>query len=460
MGTASEIVRVPLEATYVTTPLVSNHLSTLLAGHPDETLIRFFIYGISRGFRIGFNHPLSNLSSAKRNLYCALQHSTVVDQYLSEELSHHRMAGPFNTTLIPNAHVSRFRVIPKNHQPNKWRLIVDLSHPAGRSINDGIPKDLCSLTYITVDTAIEQIMASGRGTLLAKIDIKNAFRLLPVHPADRHLLAMKWGNQLYIDTCLPFGLRSAPKLFNILADLLSWILEKKGVSPIMHYLDDFLTLGPPESPTCLHNLEIIKEVCQYLGVPLALEKVDGPTHSLTFLGIVLDTKNMEARLPHEKLQRIRDQVATWLVRKKATKRQILSLAGLLQHDTKVVKLGRTFVARMYTAAARLKQFHHVTRLTKDFKSDLHWWHLFITNWNGINFINNTRRMRDTAFCNCHIQTDASGHWGCGALFRHQWLQHAWSDEWEGVSIMAKELVPIVFSCAIWAPLLARSHTEF
>ena len=98
MGTASEIVRVaseivrlPLEATYVTTPLVSNHWSTLLAGHPDETLIRFFISGISRGFRIGFSHPLSNLSSAKRNLYCALQHSTIVDQYLSEELSHHHI---------------------------------------------------------------------------------------------------------------------------------------------------------------------------------------------------------------------------------------------------------------------------------------------------------------------------------------------------------------------------------
>ena len=122
----------------------------------------------------------------------------------------------------------------------------------------------------------------------------------------------------------------------------------------MHYLDDFLTLGPPESPTCLRNLETIKGVCCHLGVPLALEKVEGPSQSLTFLGIVLDTRNMEARLPHEKLQRIRDQVATWLVRCKATKGQILSLVGLLQHATKVVKPGRTFVARMYTAAARLK----------------------------------------------------------------------------------------------------------
>ena len=47
------------------------------------------------------------------------------------------------------------------------------------------------------------------------IDIKHALRLLPVHPTDRHLLAMHWKNQIL---CLPFRLRSAPKLFNTLAD--------------------------------------------------------------------------------------------------------------------------------------------------------------------------------------------------------------------------------------------------
>ena len=111
-----------------------------------------------------------------------------MDRYLTEELSYHRLAGPFKPLDIPNAHISKFGIIPKNHQPNKWRLIVDLSHPSGQSVNDGIPKDLCLLTYITVDTAIEQIMALGKGTLLTKIDIKSTFRLLPVHPADHHLL--------------------------------------------------------------------------------------------------------------------------------------------------------------------------------------------------------------------------------------------------------------------------------
>ena len=121
---------------------------------------------------------------------------------------------------------------------------MDLSHPSEGSVNGGIPKDLCSLQYITVDSAIEQIRQTGHGTLLAKINNNSAFRLLPVHPADRHLLSMRWDKNIYIDTCLPFELRSAPKLFNILADLLSWIFEHHNVSPVMHYLDDFLTMGP------------------------------------------------------------------------------------------------------------------------------------------------------------------------------------------------------------------------
>ena len=99
---------------------------------------------------------------------------------------------------------------------------MDLSHPPEGSINGGIPKDLYSLQYITVDSAIEQIWQMGHGTLLTKIDIKSAFRLLLVHPADRHLLSMRWEQNIYIDTCLPFGLRYAPKIFNVLADLLSW----------------------------------------------------------------------------------------------------------------------------------------------------------------------------------------------------------------------------------------------
>ena len=92
---------------------------------------------------------------------------------------------------------------------------------------------------ISVDDAIQKIVTTGRRTLLAKIDIKSAFRIIQVHPADRHLLAMEWKGAIYVDTCLLFGVRSALKLFNVMADLLQWILLHQGVSCILHYLDDY-----------------------------------------------------------------------------------------------------------------------------------------------------------------------------------------------------------------------------
>lgn len=176
---------------------------------------------------------------------------------------------------------------------------------------------------------------------------------------------------MYVDTCLPFGLRSAPKLFNLLADFLSWIVKEKGVSYPIHYLDDFLTMGPPESSVCQHNLDIFTQACNDLGVPLALEKVEGPTTCLTFLGITLDTYRMEIQLPDDKLQGIRDEISRWLHKKKATKRHILSLVVLLQHATKVVWSGRTFVARMYSTAGKLKEMYFYTRLNRDFRLDLY-----------------------------------------------------------------------------------------
>ena len=61
---------------------------------------------------------------------------------------------------------------------------------------------------------------------------------------------------------IPFSLCSAPKLFNISADLLVWILVVQGVSFVLHYLDDFITVGHPESLECKQNPQTIIQSCQ------------------------------------------------------------------------------------------------------------------------------------------------------------------------------------------------------
>ena len=126
------------------------------------------------------------------------------------------------------AQVSHFGVIPKGHQTGRRRLILDLSHPEGRSVNDGIEPELCSLSYSSVDEAVRLIREKGTGAQLAKLDLESAYRMIPVHPDDRLLLGMEWKGQLFVDTALPFGLRSAPKVFIAVADALMWIFRKYG----------------------------------------------------------------------------------------------------------------------------------------------------------------------------------------------------------------------------------------
>ena len=76
---------------------------------------------------------------------------------------------------------------------------------------------------------------------MAKLDIQSVYRIIPVHPDDRWLLGMRWKDDIYIDMVLHFRLRSAPKVFNALADTLECMLHVMvGVKHNLHYLHDFL----------------------------------------------------------------------------------------------------------------------------------------------------------------------------------------------------------------------------
>ena len=170
-------------------------------------------------------------------------HRDVV-KYLGEEKEVGRLLGPFKPEALPHVQVSPFRVIPKS-EPGRWRLILDLSSPRGSSVNDGIAKELCTVSYTTVDEVAARVLQNGRGALMAKFDLKAAYRQIPVHPDDRSLLRMVLEEELYVDTALPFGLRSAPALFSVVTDGLAFIMKNRGVCRLDHYPDDFSLVGPP-----------------------------------------------------------------------------------------------------------------------------------------------------------------------------------------------------------------------
>ena len=142
---------------------------------------------------------------------------------IENEHSLGRLLGPFpEASSLPPLQVNRIGVVPKGNNTGRWRLITDLSFPQGSSVNDRIDPSLCSLCYTTVDEIAAKVALLGRDTLPAKIDIESPYHLLPVRPQDRPLWAIRWDGHFYVDTVLPFELRSAAKIFNAITDALNW----------------------------------------------------------------------------------------------------------------------------------------------------------------------------------------------------------------------------------------------
>ena len=107
---------------------------------------------------------------------------------------------------------------------------MDLSAPAGHSVNNGISRELCSVHYASLDDAAVRVIDLSQGTLLAKMDIRQAYQNVPVAPEDKPLLGIRWDGQTFIDQVLPFGLGSASMIFSSIVDRLLWIMKKKGTS--------------------------------------------------------------------------------------------------------------------------------------------------------------------------------------------------------------------------------------
>ena len=110
------------------TPLVVEQWSAQLQQHPDRDYCHYLVTGITNGFRIGFRYDTHTCRAAKRNMLSAAENPEAVEKYLQKECQLGRVVGPLAAGSVP-LHINRFGVIPKSHQPDKWRLIVDLSYP-------------------------------------------------------------------------------------------------------------------------------------------------------------------------------------------------------------------------------------------------------------------------------------------------------------------------------------------
>ena len=438
--------QLPASLANIVTPLILKTWEAELASHPNPQFRDFILQGIQKGFRIGFEARNIQLKSCTANKKSAQDHPIVVQDYLAHEEAAGRIGSlAAYPHLAEKCHISPFGVIPKKAKPGKWRLILDLSSPPGHSVNDGIDRELCSLSYTSVDEVADSTLQIGRGTLLAKVDIRQAYRNVPVHPDDRYLLGMTWRQEVFIDKVLPFGLRSAPLTFSAVADALQWIIQQKGVCQLFHYLDDFITLGPPNSEICKHNLTTILDTCEALGVPMETDKTVGLSPQIVFLGMELDSNTFTIRLPEDKLVVLRNLLREWSGHKAVGKRELLSLIGYLQHAAKAVRQGRFFLRRLIDLSTVTRHLEGFIRLNLAARSDIMWWRLFADQWNGTSMLYRYNKANPQI----HVFSDASGSWGCGAYSGNTWFQFQWPADMGDCHISTKEMIPVVMAAIVW-----------
>ena len=152
---------------------------------------------------------------------------------------------------------------------------------------------------------------------MAKTDIKNAFRLLPVKRSQQNLLGIKWNDKYYFDKCLPMGASSSCNLFEKFSPALEFLSKQQGIQKMIHYLDDFLIINTSANK-CGNDLDLFLKICRDINVPLAPEKTFYPSQIIQFLGIEIDSIKQEIRLPQDKLDKCESVIKTLLTKDKCS----------------------------------------------------------------------------------------------------------------------------------------------
>ena len=160
-----------------------------------------------------------------------------------------------------------------------------------------------------------------------------------------------------------------------MADALHWILHKKGIKKSLHYLDDFI-LVVGNCQMAVRQKDILLATFEKLKVPIEQSKLEGPSTCLSFLGIEIDTKSLQLRLPSSKLSNLKETLAECIQLKSMIKRNLQRLTGLLQFATKVVRPGRPFLRRLYALQEVGSYPDHFVCLNQAARADIMWWYVF------------------------------------------------------------------------------------
>ena len=372
----------------------------------------FLLEGIKHGFRITDIDCSKNVKNVNANNHPSVNlYHDLAEKELLSQIS----CGNYITTQENPIIVSPMAAILKEGK-DEVRLIHDASRPVGDSLNDyALP---ASVHYETIDNAYK---LARPNTYLCKVDLKGAYRSVAIHPNDYHLTGLQFtfagdDSRTYLyDVRLPFGSSKGPMIFHRLSQAVKRMMYRRGFCNLVVYLDDFLCIECSYD-TCLKTQHALLSLLIRLGFQISWGKVQGPSQCVEFLGVIINTICCTVSLSEAKLHKLQNKLKVFHLKKRATKRQLQSLAGSLNWACQAIRGGRFFLRRILDSINRLKSASHKCKLSEDFHKDLKWWITYLHTFNG------TLYYRDTG--TVAASTDACME-GAGMFSQGMWYYVNW-----------------------------------
>ena len=247
------------------------------------------------------------------------------------------------------------------------RLILNLKH-----LNKFV-----EYHHFKMDTFSTALPLINHESYLASVDLTQAYYSVNVHHSDRKFLRFCWNNQLYQFTCLPNGLASAPRIFTKLLKPVFATLRTFGHTNVA-YIDDSLLISNCLD-SCLDNVKDTVGLFQDLGFTINHKKsVLTPSHSVTFLGFIIDSAKMLVYLPEKKQQCILDICSNLLHKSRCKLQDLASVIGSLISVFPATEFGQMHYRKLEMAKILgLKEsfgnFNAFIELTNSMKLQLLWW---------------------------------------------------------------------------------------
>ena len=298
---------------------------------------------------------------------------------------------------------------------------------------------------------------------MAKIDLKSAYRSVRVHSSNWPACGLKWtfeGNptaSYMVDTALPFGSRRAPGHFHRLTQAVRRMMARCGYHGVVAYLDDFLIVES-SFQKCLDAQNCLILLLRELGFSIAWDKVEGPSKSLVFLGVNIDTVKGCLELPPAKLAEFHALVKETRLKRRLSLKQLQVLAGKLNWAAMVVRGGRIYLRRILDVMKPLRASHHRAIIPSAMHDDLRWWDVFLRTFNGKTLFAPT-----SMWVNVYVDASLKGGgmaWGKDWAFTH-WQSDM--PEAADAHINVKETLAVGMAVRRWAPFWGNAsviiHTD-